>query len=103
MVSPHELYSVLDENPAGVAKCPVCHAPPSLWQFTEKGGTASKLVCCTRGDPFGPQVSDHVGLMNEGCLLFMPPDAFYRATRREAINYWNAYAEALTTLRELAP
>lgn len=104
MNTPREQYNCLEEVCSiAVEKCPVCHARPSLWEYVNTHGNASKVVCCTRGEPFGPQMLTVTGLMNEGCLLYMPPDAFYRATRREAVKYWNTYAEALTTLRELAP
>ena len=34
-----------------------------------------------------------------GCLLYLPPQPFYRATIREAVRYWNDYAKALEKLR----
>lgn len=77
--------------------CPCCGSPPTLWQFTEIGGTTSKVVMCDNGEPLID--SDFPAEMT-GCLLFMPPTAFYKATRREAVAYWNAYAENLTQLRD---
>lgn len=78
--------------------CPCCGSPPTLWQYTEIGGTTSKVVMCDNGDPIID--SDFPAEMT-GCLLFMPPPSFYKATRREAIAYWNAYAENLTRLRDI--
>jgi hypothetical protein len=39
------------------------------------------------------------GVVNEGCLLYLPPRGFYQATIREDIKYWNEYAKALIVQR----
>lgn len=93
-----ELYTCLDKDlaPVLVAACPVCGDRPSLWQFIEKGSTASKVVMCNNGAELW---EGQGGLASEGCLLYMPPQDFYRATKREAIAHWNRYADALTKLR----
>jgi hypothetical protein len=76
--------------------CPVCGSEAALWQYSESETTPRKLlVCCTHGDAIGPQD----GLTNEGCLLYMPPENFYRETIRDAVRYWNEFAKALSTLR----
>lgn len=76
--------------------CPVCGSEAALWQYSESETTPRRLlVCCTHGDAIGPQD----GLTNEGCLLYMPPDNFYRETIRDAVRYWNEFAKALSTLR----
>jgi len=54
-----------------------------------------KVVMCSTAEGIGPQD----GIANEGCLLYMPGDDFYRPTQREAIKHWNAFATALTALR----
>jgi hypothetical protein len=97
MATPHEDYKRL-ETPAGSAieNCPVCGCQAELWQYSAADdGPTNKLVCCTRSDPFGPQD----GIIMAGCLLYLPPQAFYMATSREAIRYWNDYAKALEKLR----
>jgi hypothetical protein len=38
-------------------------------------------------------------IVNEGCLLYMPPEDFYRATAKAAIKYWNDFAQGLVNLR----
>lgn len=97
MAEPHDNYKRL-EIPAGVTlhECPVCGADPELWQYS-KSETAptNKLGMCSNGEKFGPQD----GIANEGCLLFMPPDDFYKATIREAVKYWNDYAKALMVIQ----
>ena len=37
--------------------------------------------------------------MNEGCLLYMPPQDFYRGRIAEAVKFWNQYARALNAQR----
>jgi len=97
MSAPHDDYKSLDFPPGvHVAACPVCGAAGSLWQYSEsERDETTKAVCCVTGEAFGPQD----GMVNEGCLLYLPPSSFYRATVREAIKYWNEYAKSLTAIR----
>jgi hypothetical protein len=95
--NPDELYECLIESDAilaqyAVQKCCVCGSIPSLWQYKEKGGTFSKVMMCPNGDPVLPD--DGVSVQ-DGCLLYMPPMDFYKATRREAIDYWNRWNQAM--------
>lgn len=88
--------------PAGTAleACPVCGAAAELWQFSEKTDEpTTKVVMCSNGDALGPQIKDGSAVF-VGCLLYMPPEAFYRARAIDAVKYWNDYARALTALRE---
>lgn len=76
--------------------CPVCGSEAALCQYSESETAPRKLlVFCTHGDAIGPQD----GLTNEGCLLYMPPDNFYRETIRDAVRYWNEFSKALVALR----
>jgi hypothetical protein len=96
----HDDYKPLD-TPDGVTlhRCPVCSSEAALWQYsTSPTNPTTKSVMCTNGDKIGPQD----GIKNEGCLLYMPPDNFYRATIRDAVRYWNEFAAALTALRAIA-
>jgi hypothetical protein len=79
---------------ADVRGCPLCGARPALWQLTAKDDTASKVVMCTSGDAHA-RLGDDL----DGCIFFMPPNRFYRPTRREAIGAWNEYAEACVASR----
>jgi hypothetical protein len=97
MSTPHDDYKRL-ETPADthLEHCPVCGHAAELWQYSASDdGPTNKLICCTRGDAFGPQEGEAMG----GCLLYLPPQPFYRATIREAARYWNDYAKALEKLR----
>jgi len=93
-----ELYKRA-ELPAGanVEPCPVCGADAELWQYSKdfKNGPIDKVVMCTNGERFGPQD----GAVNEGCLLYMPPQDFYRGRIAEAVKFWNEYARALVAQR----
>lgn len=94
MTKAHDDYKKLD-TPAGsvLAECPVCGANAELWQYSiSKDAPTTKAVMCTNGDTFGPQD----GILNSGCLLYMPPEDFYQGRIVAAIDYWNAYAKALT-------
>lgn len=93
-----ELYKKA-ELPAGLhaEPCPVCGADAEFWQYSEdfKNGPIDKLIMCSNGDRFGPQD----GVANEGCLLYMPPQDFYRGRVAEAVKFWNQYAKALNAQR----
>lgn len=83
-------------DPATISRCPVCNSPGEVWQYSDSPDSQLlRVVMCTRGEAFGPQE----GIVNEGCLLYMPPEAFYRATTKEAVRYWNDYAKALLVVR----
>lgn len=92
----HDDYKQLD-CPHDLERCPVCNSKPQLWQYSTSDTTPRRLlVACSHGDKIGPQE----GLVTEGCLLYMPPDDFYRETIRDAASYWNRFAKALVALRE---
>lgn len=83
--------------PTLLARCPVCGADAQLWHFSEAPtDPVERYVACTHSEAIGPQS----GLINSGCLLYMPPRGFYQPTDRAACDYWNNFALALTALRE---
>jgi hypothetical protein len=94
----HDDYKPLD-TPQGVTleACPVCGSAAALWQYSESETAPRQLaVMCTHGEAIGPQD----GIRNEGCLLYMTPEQFYRETIRDAVRYWNEFAKALTAMRK---
>lgn len=97
MSNAHDDYKRLEiPDKVTLQVCPVCGSAAELWQYSEANdGPTSKLVMCSMGDAFGPQD----GLTNEGCLLYMPPNQFYRGRIAEAVKYWNDYATALNKIR----
>jgi hypothetical protein len=93
----HDDYKQLS-TPDGVTleRCPVCGSEAALWQYSESETDPRQLlVCCSHGDMIGPQ--DH--LVGGGCLLYLPPQGFYRETIRDAVRYWNEFAKALSAFR----
>lgn len=91
-----DLYRPVAPGPETIAACPVCGAEAVAWSYSSTpAAPMQRVVMCSNGEAFGPQE----GFANEGCLLFMPPDEFYKATIREAVRFWNEYAEALVSLR----
>ena len=80
-----------------IEPCPVCGADAELWLFSDdfENGPINKLMMCTNGEKFGPQE----GFMNEGCLLYMPPDEFHHGRAADAVKFWNEYARALVAQR----
>lgn len=90
----HDDYKRIDLQPGQhLEPCPVCAADAGLWQHSDSDTSpVRRVVMCTNGESFGPQD----GIVNEGCLLYMPPPQFYKPTGRQAMAYWNEYAKALT-------
>lgn len=94
MSQPHDDYKKLD-TPAGLEPCPCCGSDAELWQYSvSETAPTNKVVCCSMGDPIGPQN----GVVWAGCPLYMPPNDFYQATAREASKFWNEFAKAITAL-----
>lgn len=93
----HDCYKPLQlPEDVKLSACPVCGAKAELWRYSETNDSpTSTAVTCSNGEEFLPQD----GLANEGCLLYMPPENFYRATIREAMKYWEAYVKALEEQR----
>lgn len=90
------MYWPMPSPPSPIDRCPVCGADAAVWEFAEnKGDPVQRVVMCANGEKFGPQD----GMLNEGCLLYMPPEQFYHGTGRDAVRYWNEYARALCTQR----
>lgn len=75
--------------------CPVCGSETAMWQYIDKNGVATKVVCCSRGDPI---VEDDP--MCGGCALYLPPNVFYMATYREAATYHARFTRAVQQLRD---
>lgn len=95
---PLDLSQFVTAPPNGrvLEPCPVCGNEAGLWQYSESETSPRKLLAmCSHGEKIGPQD----GIKNEGCLLYMPPDQFYRETIRDAVRYWNEFAKALTAMR----
>lgn len=91
----HEIYKPI-EAPAEIEPCACCGGTGELYQFSEtETSPVNRVVMCTTSETIGPRDA----LTSEGCLLYMPPDDFYRATGREAVKYWNEFQKALGVMQ----
>ena len=89
-------YKRLD-TPSGahLEPCPCCGSIPKVRQYVDDLGDTTKVVMCSFGSPIGPQNDE----LSNGCPLYFPSMEAYRATIREAVEYWNEFAKALTAIR----
>lgn len=77
--------------------CACCGGLPSLWEV-DRNGTITKMVNCDTAELIeGPGRP-----LTESCPLYSPGLAFNKATRREAIRYWNEFNTRLVELRRAA-
>lgn len=97
MRTEHGEYKKGETPKCAIEPCPVCGSDAELWLFSDdfENGPINKLMMCTNGEKFGPQE----GFMNEGCLLYMPPDEFHHGRAADAVKFWNEYARALVEQR----
>ena len=65
------------ETNSNLTPCPLCGSTAELWE-RDQGGHFQKAVMCSRA---GDDDEDD-------CMLYLPPEPFYSATKREAIEYW---------------
>lgn len=72
-------------------ECPLCRHTISIWErIVYSDGvqvSASKVAMCDNEDKIGPI---------DSCPLSFPPEDFYKATIREAVDTWNDFYEALS-------
>lgn len=78
--------------------CPCCGSKAQAWRYKESESTTTVSICCSNGEPIGPQEQSG-GITSTGCVLYMPPGEFYRPRIKDAAAYWNAYVEAISQLR----
>lgn len=94
----HECYKRLELQPcqASLSPCPVCGSAVGLWQYSDtETDPVTRVVMCENGDEIGPESETLVA----GCLLYMPPNRFYKATARDAIKWWNTWSQAVVAQR----
>ena len=82
-----------------IEPCPCCGSAASVWEYSEKPtDEVQRVVMCEKAEDLGPRE----GLVYTGCLLYMPPNDFYKATGRDAVRYWNEFAKATNAHRRMA-
>ena len=85
-----EMYKKL-ETSKHIEPCPFCGYPAELWEYEPVPGHFQKVVMCTNLDNQGEDEDKD----DCGCPMYMPPNGFYKATKREAILIWNNRAPAI--------
>lgn len=75
----NEEFNKLDIEVA--MNCPLCGEKAELWERV-RWDIATKAVMCSNGEGYA-------GL--ETCLLYLPPEPFYQATKREALKFWESF------------
>lgn len=83
------------ESPGEIPPCPVCGSSAGMWQ-DRRSDAFVKVVACSNNDLLGDD-SEVV------CPLYLPPDDFACATKREALAFWKSICDRLNQLRELRP
>lgn len=91
----HDNYKRIEGE--GIRRCPCCGSPAELWQYsTSPTSPTNKVVMCSNNLAVIETPND---LLTADCPMFMPPQLFYKATAREAIDFWVRYGEALEALQ----
>lgn len=68
-------------TPTGLNECPGCGSTPELWE-RHCGDYYHKVVACPNNGKKDPDFQ---------CPFYYPPECFYKATKREAIAYWQKH------------
>ena len=77
-MSRDEDYRLLECTTA-LNRCVFCGSEAQLWELSTMDRNVTKVVTCS---------NDGGGLVGDECPLYLPPECFYKATKREAIAYW---------------
>ena len=80
-----ELYTEIEWTGVKIKECPFCGSAGQLYQYKAGPNVYQKVVMCT---------NDGGDDENGECPMYMPPDGFYRATKKEAIEKWNHRANS---------
>ena len=80
-----ELYTDIEWTGVKIKECPFCGSAGQLYQYKAGPNVYQKVVMCTNGGG-----DDE----NGECPMYMPPDGFYKATKKEAIAAWNNRANS---------
>lgn len=74
-----ELYHKIDGYDDQLHNCPFCGSKAELWEYSISGDYFQKVAVCSKSEDDD----------TEECPMYMPPDGFYKATKKEAIEVWN--------------
>lgn len=81
-------------------RCACCGGSPGLYEV-DREGTVTKMVNCETASLRAATGEEEDDMLGSACPLYSTPGmVFNKATRREAINYWNEFNAMLAKLRE---
>lgn len=82
--------SIVNKNLPAIEPCPLCGSSAKVWKYSMdfKDQPVSKVVMCSNAE-----------ILNTECALFLPSLNFYKPRIIDAIEFWNAYAKAVTKQR----
>ncbi len=92
----HDCTLIATNRHPPIDDCCVCGSRPNVWRHHEQDGEARVVVCCGNGPTYE---ADGSALDTAGCLLYFPPESFFRARIIEAVDHWNAYQRACVAMR----
>lgn len=81
------------ESDPKVVNCACCGRPPALFEIERRGATTKMVNCDTA------ELLPDEGAFSCDCPMYTPGFSFNKATRREAVLYWNAVQNRLIALR----
>jgi hypothetical protein len=77
-----EMYRKAKSLNIKILPCPFCGSESELWEYSPNDDHHQKVVMCSNA-------GDDEDQEDEGCPMYMPPEGFYMATKREAVAIWN--------------
>lgn len=78
-------YKQVPYHAVDLLPCGFCGSAPHMWRHTCGAEAVRLVVMCSLDADQSP--------LGDDCPLFMPPESFYAATKREAAKYWNEWAK----------
>lgn len=76
-----ELYKPIPSWDAELKACPFCGSPAEMWEYEPTENHFQKVAMC------GNDGDEDEGI--EPCPMYMPPEGFYRDTKKNAAEAWN--------------
>lgn len=90
MTTVHEQYHKIEHHEFVLPACACCGSPAELWEHqASEAAAARKVVMCSNLGA-GPEGDTNKG-HNADCPLAMPPEQYYCATKKQAVEVWTKW------------